>query len=559
MTFSQTMRNLQRIKQIANVLLRHQMGYAVDRLNIRSALSFRDKFHPADQPKAGIPERLRLSMDELGGTFVKLGQLLSLRYDMLPKEYCDEFSKLQEGATPFAFSQVKQIIEKELGKPINQVFKEFDQQPIAAASIGQVHKAILRDGTKVAVKVQRPNITAIFEADIDLLFNLARMTDKRFPELREYNPVGIVQEFERYTKRELDYLIEAKNIEIFHDNFKDDKTIVIPKVHWECTTSRVLTMQFIDGCRISEMQKFSKMHADKEHIVKNVVNAFMKQVLEIGVFHADPHPGNLFVVRDSVVAMLDFGIVGKLTPELRDKIGDMLIAVVRKDVEMLVESIVEIGIVSDDVDLKEFKEDLIDRLGDYYGTSLSQLNTFNFFFDALAVARKYKMKFPTAYVLLIKAIVTTQGFVNKLAPEFNFVEECRPAVERIMAKKARPAYVLDSIKRNARSLRYIVTEFPKDLSSLVRTLRKGPVINLDIDNRDIKKLSHELDSSSNRITFGMIIAALVMASALFTLAKLEPMWHNMPVAAIISMAAALLVAFFLVISILREQKGGEYQ
>ena len=552
------MRNFRRIKQIANVLFSNQLGYVVDRLNLRSTLSFGHRLQPAEKPKRSIPERMRISMEELGGSFVKLGQLLSLRYDMLPKEYCDELSKLQEGVKPFSFLQAKQIVEKELGKPISAVFKEFDQQPIAAASVGQVHRAVLKSGETVAVKVQRPSIGEIFEADIDLLYHLARLMEKRFPELREYNPVGIVQEFERYTKRELDYLFEAKNIDIFHENFKNDLTVRIPKVHWDLTTSKVLTMEYIHGVRVSEIQKFKKMRVDKQKIAKNVTNAFIRQVMEFGVFHADPHPGNIFVVRDSVIAMLDFGIVGKLTPELKDKIEDMLIALVTKDVEMLAQTIIDIGIVDGEVNLKQFKDDLVDRLGDYYGASLNQVSTVNLFFDALALGRKYRMKFPTAYVLLIKSLVTTQGFMHAIAPEFNFIEECKPAVERRMIARGKPGHMLSSMRRNIRNFRYFFTEFPQDVTSLMRTLKKGALVNIDVDNKDIKKLTHELDSSSNRLTFGMIIAALIIASALFMQAELEPIVFGVPLATIVSWAAALFVIMCLIISITREQTGGEY-
>lgn len=558
MPFGQTMRNFRRIKQIANVLFSNQLGYVVDRLNLRSTLSFGYKLQTTQKPNLTIPERLRLSMEELGGTFVKLGQLLSLRYDMLPKEYCDEFSKLQEGVKPFSFLQVKQIVEKELGKPITILFKEFEQQPIAAASVGQVHKAVLKSGETVAVKVQRPGICELFEADIDLLYHLAKLIEKRFPELREYNPTTIVQEFERYTKRELDYLFEAKNIDIFHENFKNDLTVRIPKVYWDRTTSKVLTMEYIHGVRVSEMQKFKQMHVDKHKIAKNVTNAFIKQVLEFGVFHADPHPGNVFVVKDSVVAFLDFGIVGKLTPELKDKIEDMLIALVTKDIDMLAQTIADIGIIDGEVDLKRFKEDLVEKLGDYYGASLNQLSTVNLFFDALALGRKYKMKFPTSYVLLIKAIVTTQGFMKAVSPELNFIEECKPTVEKMMIKRGKPSHMFNVMRRNIRNYRYFFTDFPQDVTSLMHTLKKGALINIDVDNKDIKKLTHELDTSSNRLTFGMIIAALVIASALFVQARLEPMVLGVPLAAVISWIAAFFVLICLIISMLREQKGGEY-
>ncbi len=336
-----------RLREISNALFRQGLGHAVERLQLKPLLSFHRRLHKEDfgRPITSLPVRLRKTLEELGGSFVKLGQMLSLRYDLLPKEYCDEFSKLQDNVAPFPFDAVKWAVERELGAPIDKIFKEFDKKPLAAASVGQVHKARLLNGEIVAVKIQRPGIAEKFNSDIALLYHLAKIVHSRYPETRDFDFKAMISEFEIYTKKEMDYMLEARNIEIFHTNFKNDAAVSIPKVYWKHTTSKVLTMSYIHGVKISEVQDFKKYHSDMKKTTDTVLNAMMKQIFDDRTFHADPHPGNILLTGYNKIAILDFGIVGRLLPELIDEMEDVIIGLIQQDLDTLINSFMNIGLV----------------------------------------------------------------------------------------------------------------------------------------------------------------------------------------------------------------------
>ena len=305
MKFRRAYRDAKRVKDVVNILLKQGLGYSIEKMNLKSHLTFGKKTKDVSK-RVSTQVKLRKAMEELGGTFIKFGQLLSIRPDLIPESYCEEFAKLQDNVRPFPYEQVKDVIEKDFKKPIHKVFIHFEKTPIAAASVGQVHMAKLRTGETVAVKVQRPNINQIFESDIDILYYIANLAEKHIPELKDYNPVAIVNEFENYTKRELDYNLEGKNIDVFYKNFVGSKTIKIPRVFLSYTSKRVLTMEYIDGININ---KYKATKEEKKKIIKNLLSCFMKQILEDGFFHADPHPGNIFILKDHRIELLDFGIV----------------------------------------------------------------------------------------------------------------------------------------------------------------------------------------------------------------------------------------------------------
>ena len=300
--FDKKLENLKRVKYIVSILTKQGFGYFIERLNLKRYIPFKEriKLGKEKKEKKSAPVRLRLALEELGPTFVKFGQLLSTRPDIIPEDFIKELSKLQDNVPPFSYRQVEEQIKKELGKPINEIFLYFDKKPIASASIGQVHEAKLKNGKKVAVKVQRPDIEKTINEDLDILTFFADIVDKHMPKFKIYNPKGLVEEFKKTIKKELNYRIEANNICRFYQNFKDSKTVVVPKVYQEYSTKKVLTMSFIEGTKISELWRIKEKWLNKKVIAKNGANAFFKQILIDGFFHADPHPGNIFVLKNNV-------------------------------------------------------------------------------------------------------------------------------------------------------------------------------------------------------------------------------------------------------------------
>ena len=542
MSLVTTIKEVSRLKNIATTLAEQELFLLIDKLKLKKhvPLTHSPKYI---KNKSEIPKRLRIAMERLSGAFTKLGQLLSLRADLIPKEYAQEFSKLQDEVRPFKFEKVKQIIEEEFDQSLSKLFLKFDREPIAAASVGQVHKAMLNNGKIVAVKVQRPKIDKIFETDIALLYHLAHLMEKHYPELKEYNFVQIVKEFEGYTKEELDYLVEARNIDTFYNNFKDDP-IKIPKVYWNHTTKKVLTMEFIKGKKVTEVTK------NKKFYIKQLVESYIKQTMEYGTFHADPHPGNVFVTPNHKLALLDFGIVGHISIELRDNFESVFVGLIQGNRELLAESLIDLQIVDEEINIDQFKEDLSLHLSKYYNRSLDKIDMSSALYDILTLARTYKMKFPTNFVLLIKATATVEGFGKELDPRFNFVKVCKPYVEKLEEKRKSSSYLFETFKKNMWRFRKDFVNFPDEIKKI---LKRGKV-KVDIEDKDIRKFTFYLDTAINRLAAGVITAGLLIAAALIMQANLAPLLFNIPLFSIIFIIIALIIGVNLIRSILEEKR-----
>lgn len=551
---------IKRLKQIADTLFKQGLGYAVERMDLKSHLTFHKRIQKEkfSRPMTSLPVRLRKVAEELGCTFIKLAQMLSLRHDLLPSEYCQEFSKLQDSVPPVPFSIAKRVIEIELGGPLKEFFKEFSKIPVASASVGQVHKAKLHSGEIVAVKVQRYGIKDKFEADIALLYRLAKLLPRYFPETKDFDFKRMVDEFAIYTEKELDYMIEARNIEIFSNAFKDDPTVVVPRVFWKFTAPKVLTMAYIEGVKISEAKDFQKLHSTMKHTMDNLLHCMMKQIFDYKIFHADPHPGNILLVGYNKIALLDFGIVGRLLPEIVDEMETVLIGLVQQDLDMVVNAYTKLGMVDPATfNAKEFKEDLMERFAEYYGAQLNQINFATFFTKTFDLVRKYKISLPLNFTLLAKSLMTLQGFCAEYAPGMNLADYVEPKVQEMMKERTQPKYIFSSLKKMGAEMKDFVRAFPADFASLVRTLKNGAKIDINVNNKELNAFSLELDRSSNRLTFGLILAALIIAASIIMHAGLRPLVYGIPLLAYVCFFFIILISISLIVSIFKEGKGGE--
>jgi ubiquinone biosynthesis protein len=552
----QALKGFNRLKQIVNLLFKEELGFLIHKLGLKPQLEIKHQLKKGEfkKPITSLPQRLRRVMENAGGGMIKLGQLLSLRSDLLPKEYCEEFEKLQDEVKPFPYAKVKQILELELNKPLNKVFKEFSQTPIAAASVGQVHKAKLLTGETVAVKIQRPGIQKTFDTDIEIIHYLAKLADKHIQEIKPLNLPRIASVFEDYTKKELDYMHEAKALELVYQRNKKDPRVTTPKVYWSYTTSKVLVMNFLRGKRVNQI-KLTK--PERKKLATAFAHNLITQVFEYHIFHADPHPGNILITSGKNLIFLDFGIVGRISPDMIEPIEDMLIGLVHGDLDLLTRSFMEIGIVDIDVNENKFKEDLFEKLGSYHGLSLKTMNMKDFLHDIFEVAQKYHMQFPANFVLLLKALATAEGFSRAVYPESNFVQLASPKVEELKKKRKSFKHMKKEFKRSAWSFTRSIKKIPKDLRSITRMIKKGTKVKVDLDNRDVRELTHEIGTSSNRITFGFIIGALIVGFALIVMARIEPMFYGVPYLALLLLAIIIIISLFLGISIMWEKRGGE--
>ena len=510
------MRNIGRFVEIVTVLGKHGFGEIVDQLRLRRyvpRLKRRALRRPVDaQPELTLAHRLRLSLEELGPAAIKFGQVMSTRPDLIPQDIIEELTRLQENVPPFNADLAARLVEAELGQPVSALFAEFEHQPLAAGSLGQVHRARHHDGTLLAVKIRRPDIVREVERDISLLTVLATYAQSRGI-LDTFDPVGLVQHFARTIRREMNFRREAAPIQEFDRLFADDATLHVPRVYDDLTTEGVLTMEFIDGCRIYDDQCLAFTPISKPQLAVLGTHIFMRMAFEFGFFHGDPHPGNIRVLHDGSIALLDYGMVGTFTDEKREQLVDLFVAVAQRDVNRAERLVKKIGKPSRPIDDALLRADVQDFIETYYGVSLERLDVGNMLDDFVDVLVNHGLRCPADFMLLIRAVVTLEGVGRSLDPRFNLAGEIAPFVEKMVRQRYEPRHILDRTLTDARSLASAMYEIPVQMR---RTLQKlvSDDLRIHLEHQKLDNVVHEFDRSSNRVVVGLITSALIVASAL---------------------------------------------
>lgn len=545
-------RNFQRLTQIINVFAKHGFGYLAVQLRMRNILSLGRWFRRRKEGLRAVtvPERIRMALEELGPTFIKFGQVLSSRPDLIPLPFVEEFKRLQDRVPPFSFDQVRETVERELGAPIEGNFAHLGEIPEAAASIAQVHRAVLRDGQPVIVKIQRPQIEKTIEEDILLLHALAQLLERYMPEMRVYNPTGIVSEFSRAIRRELDFDLESSNLERFRENFKGSSRVVIPQVFRNQSTSRLLTLQLLEGIPIDEVQRLEENGYSPREIARLLVDAYLLQVFEHGLFHADPHPGNILVLEGGRLALLDFGIVGRIRPEMMEINAAVFLALVRRDYDQLVEEILEVGLVTDESQIRGFREDLIDFIEPQYGRDLAKIEVGRVVSEAIQIANKYRIRLPLDLVLLGKTLATVEGISRVLDPQLNLLEIAKPYAHRLVRRQRSPQHLASKILSSTQEYGELVQELPSQIRLALKKLLHGK-LRVEFSHVGLENLPREMDRSSNRISFSLIISALIVGSSLILNKGKGPLIFGFSALGIIGFFLAGLLGLWLAIAILR--------
>lgn len=544
--------SLRRYRQILAVLIKYGFGDLLEALKVRHPLAGRLPRLRVLKDLEGLsrPERLRLAFEELGPTFVKLGQLLSLRPDLIPPEYSAELTKLQDEVAPFPFKQIKEGVEGQLGRPLDLLCLEFEEQPLAAASLAQVHRAILKDGTEAVVKVQRPQVRETIRADLIILEDLAGFIARYVPESELYDPLGTVRQFSKTLRRELDFVREGRNMELFRRNFAGDETIHIPRVFWELTTSEILTMERIVGIKVTDLEALERAGLDRRQIAINGANATLKQIFEHGFFHADPHPGNILVLENNVIAPLDFGMVGRLDQPLQEAIGEMLVGIVRKDVGRIVRALRELGSLYEQVDLGAFRTDLGDFIDRYYKIPLYRLDVARLLDEAMMLMREHRVRLPANLVMMGKALVIEEGISRILYPELDMIALARPYVRRLVLQRLAPQRELRDWGVVLEEASRLLKELPGELRSIMKKIRRGE-LRAQFEHLGLDRLITEMDRASNRISFALIIAALIVGSSLVMQLQIGPWLFGLPLFGFLGYGFAAVLGLWLVIAILR--------
>ncbi|MGE4492960.1 MAG: 2-polyprenylphenol 6-hydroxylase [Syntrophotalea sp.] len=558
LTFARINRNIRSIKRyryILGILIKYGFGHVVEQLNIDYYLELGRRIVTLGTASKNIDrfsqaERLRLAMEELGPTFVKLGQILSTRPDVIPREFIEEFQKLQDKVPAVPVSELREQVHRELGMYFDEIFAEFDSEPIAAASIAQVHHARLNSGEEVVVKIRRPGIVETVETDLDIMAGLAFLVERHLPGGELYDPTGLVKEFRRTIYREMDFAREGHTVDRFHANFEEDPTVYVPHVFWDFTGETVLTMEYIEGIKVSDLEYLKEQGYDLATIARRGADSFLKQVLVHGLFHGDPHPGNFFILPDNVICLLDYGMVGRLDEPLKYRLVDLLSAVLQRDVDRIISLMLYSGDISDETDLKSLRRDLSEFIDDYYETPLGELNVGRLLMEFVDLMNAYRIKFPSDLMLLAKALVTMEGIGRQLDPEFNMIEHLRPFMEKLIRERLSPGNVSKEVLGVLQSYGSLFKTLPRDLKEFINRVNRNK-FKIDLEHRGLEKLMNDLDKASNRLSFSLLIGSLIVGSSLVIQSDKGPQFFGFPVLGIFGYTIAGFLGLWLAFAILR--------
>ncbi len=547
-------RDIKRFNQILVVLFEEGFDFLLAKTKLRHYIPLtkrlKSKLKKSQDAKPEV--MLRRTLERLGPTFIKLGQVLSVRPDLVPKEYSKELEKLQDKVPEFSFNEVKSIIEKDFGGSIEHLFLHFEKKPIASASISQVHKAVLKTGEKVAVKVQRPDVKRIMETDIEIMLYFASLLDRYVEKIKKFDSARIINDFKEWTEKELDFKLEARNAKRFYQNFKGSKTVHIPKVYDNLTSEKVLTLEFIEGVELHNIKEIKKRKINFNEIIKNGFNAIMTQVFVHGIFHADPHPGNIIIMRNNSLAFVDFGIVGYFDEKLKNKCIDLLYGIVEQDDELVTETLIGMGMESDDVDYENLKSDIGILIQPLQGSSVKDIKVSKVLEEIIDIALRHKLKIPASFILFGKTIITMEGIALEYDPDFKIVETTKPFIEKLVAKKKNPFYVWKNFVHNINRYMKFAEDFPEKAEKALDKIQRGS-IKINIEDTDIRNLSMEIDRSSNRVAYGLLIAALLITSAILIQVEKGPTILGIPFLSFVSFFGASVMLFILFMSIVREK------
>jgi ubiquinone biosynthesis protein len=544
--------HLSRYRQIAEALARHGLGWLHSATGLERFLPLHP-LHHGETPAP--PERVRLALEQLGATFIKLGQFLSTRADLLPPEYQLELARLQDDAPPISSEIARERIEAELGKPVTSLFASFDPEPVAAASIGQAHAATLPDGTEVIIKVRRPGVVEQVEEDLEILLNLAAAMSRHWKLAAAYDLVGLAQEFAQTLRAELNYLQEGRNAEKFAENFASDPQVHIPRVYWQTTTSRVLTLERIRGIKASDIAALDQRGIDRRALATRGTQVILRMIFEDGFFHADLHPGNFFIEADGRFGLIDFGMVGALDEATQEHLAGLVLAILDQDYDQLVEALLELGVTRQRVERHLLRRDLEHLIAPYYGQSIGEVDLTPLLNEALAIMRRHRLSLPPNLALLVKTIIITEGLGARLDPEFHLITVIAPYANQLLLRQYSPRRWLRRLGRAGKDLAWLGVEAPQQLRRLVGEIERGG-LEIGMRPESFEPLIRRLERLANRIVLGILAAAFIVGLATL-LAVYQPTeaerWIGMMFA--IGFFLALALGIYLAWSILRSGRG----
>lgn len=553
---------LRRYNQIMRVLLKYGFEDLVSYMEEKKRFQFLKKLMPKSMYDHAMHlskwEKMRLVCEELGPTFVKFGQIMSNRPDLLPEALISELEKLQDSVPPIDGSMAVQVVEQELKQKTGDLFASFDTNAFASASMAQVHKAVLKTGEKIVLKIQRPGIQEVISSDIKVMLYVAEIFSKRIPSLKSFDPIGLVKNFQESITKELDFIHESVNVQRFHNYFKEDDTdkghIHSPKVFREFTTSKVLALEFIEGIKISDSQKLLSAGLDKKVIAMRLANSFFRQIFNYGFFHADPHPGNLLVLPNNVICYLDYGMMGNIMKKDLEQLGYLFISVNSKDVRKIIRSL---QALSDNPVIRNFRDletDINEFVQNYSIQDTIHSNEMStILLELKDIIVKHGLKVPTHFFLLARAMVTVEGVIRNLDPELDLTKMVKPFLVRTVARHYDPIQFGKRVLNSVYEMGMYMEEFPRDLKNAIRKINTGE-IKVDLRHKGIDPLVHTINRVTRQIISAVILSGLLIGSSLLLVNKVEPLWRDTSALGIIG----LVLSGIILLGMMKDLRKGDH-
>ncbi|MGE3974287.1 MAG: ABC1 kinase family protein [Bdellovibrionales bacterium] len=539
-----TLKGAGRLRTIAGVFAKHGFQNVLEKARLGRYVM--KKLTETDPEQFTPAERMRMAFEELGPTFVKFGQLLATRADIVPEDFIVEFKKLHDSVEPESYSAIKNILQEHFKTDLNKIFIRFDENPIGSASIAQVHRATLIDGSEVVVKVQRPHIERIIRDDLTVLFTMSGLLEKYVPESRPLNPVAMVEEFFKALELETDFRVEANNMRRFQKNFLTNPAIKIPDVYLNLSGQKVLVMEFLDGLPLSHPQALQQEGTNTEKLVREGLIAFFRSVFQHGFFHGDLHAGNLIILPNNQLGLIDFGVVGRLSRKTQDSVAGMFMALASEDYEQLAFEYVEMAPYSDLVDLNEFAQNLREIISPHFGLTFRDVNVGKLMMSSAHVAAKHKLRLPSELMILFKSLVTIEGMGRLIVEDFDVLTYSLEFAGELIKTKYDPSKVAKDLARLTKESSSLIYTLPRQLKLLLRRMT-SPDYAWKLEVEQLEELKRSIETSSNIVFLGLLIGSLILGSSLSLFLKDTHMIAEVPTFSAIGFSLAFilsLVAFY---------------
>ena len=530
-------RTLSRFDEIIKIFRKYDFDKVLGQTTRNKISPFRSDADNKELLKEDFPERLRLMLQELGTTFIKFGQLLASRPDLVGEKISEELSQLHDDNPPVDYEEIKEMIETQLGGNIEEFFAEFSETSLATASIAQVHEAKLHNGERVAVKVQKPNIEDIVETDLSIMKFIANESDRFDTGFRHLNLPAVIHEFDRSIHKEMDFDNELMNIRHLNDNFIYNDKIIVPVIYPDYSTEKVLTMEYVEGVKLSDVIAGDDPKYNKILIADRIVRAYLKQIFLDGFFHADPHPGNIFITEDNAVCFIDFGMMGILDDEFRQDLAELMINFSDHNIDGLINQLIRMDILNEKTDISLLKSDLNDLFSKYYGIELSRFN--GIIEDLLFLMQKYEVRLPNEFVLMARGLSMVENIGLRLDPNINVVEYLKPIARKLIVQRYNPKKMVNNAKNSFFAFEHVLKGLPSLISKTFYKIEEGEVtVNIEVKH---------ISEIANQLSLAIIIAALLIGSSLVMLIDVGPRFYEMPVLGFIGFTISLALGVFTVV------------